>query len=157
MKLQFMLAFLFYVATLFAQSDQVTPGDNLVAEGIPPIPSDLVQRSARYTNGRAAEILDWHPARREMLIVTFFGNIPQVHRVKFPGGARTQLTFFDDNPSRGVSYQPATGNYFIFSKDVGGDQNYQNYRYDFSTGDITLLTDALSRFRGRWNARPVKH
>ena len=78
-------------------------------------------------------------------MVTFFGNVPQVHQVKFPGGARTQLTFFDDNPARGVSYQPATGDYFIFSKDVGGDQNYQIYRYDFSTSDITLLTDGQSK------------
>jgi hypothetical protein len=140
-----MLAYLFCVTTLFAQSDQVGPGDNLVVEGIPAIPSDLVQRAARYTNGRAAEILDWHPTKREMLIVTYFGNVPQVHQVKFPGGARTQLTFFDDNPARGVSYHPTTGDYFIFSKDVGGDQNYQNYRYDFSTGDTTLLTDGKSK------------
>ena len=140
-----LLTLLFCVTALLAQSDQVTPDDNLVAEGIPPIPSDLVQRAARYTNGRAAEILDWHPSKREVLIVTFFGNIPQVHQVKFPGGARTQLTFFDDNPARGVSYHPTTGDYFIFSKDVGGDQNYQNYRYDFSTGGITLLSDGKSK------------
>ena len=139
------LAYLFCVTTLLAQSGQVTPGDHLVAEGIPPIPSDLVERSARYTNGRAAEILDWHPTKQEMLIVTFFANIPQVHQVKFPGGARTQLTFLDDNPARGVSYHPTAGDYFIFSRDVGGDQNYQNYRYDFSTGDVTLLTDGKSK------------
>jgi len=139
------LACLFCATTLLAQSGQVTPGDNLVVEGIPPIPSGLVQRAAQYTKGRAAEILDWHPTKQEMLIVTFFGNVPQVHQVKFPGGARTQLTFFDDNPSRGVSYHPTTGDYFIFSKDVGGDQNYQNYRYDFSTANITLLTDGKSK------------
>ena len=139
------LACLFCATTLLAQSGQVTPGDNLVVEGIPPIPSDLVQRAAQYTKGRAAEILDWHPTKQEMLIVTFFGNVPQVHRVKFPGGARTQLTFFDDNPSKGVSYHPTTGDYFIFSKDVGGDQNYQNYRYDFSTANVTLLTDGKSK------------
>ncbi len=119
------LTYLIFATTLFAQSDQVAPGANLVAEGIPPIPSDLAQHAAKYTKGRAAEILDWHPTKQEMLIVTFFGNVPQIHRVKFPGGARTQLTFFDDNPSRGVSYHPTTGDYFIFSKDVGGDQNYQ--------------------------------
>lgn len=140
-----LLACFFCAVTLFAQSGHVVPGDTLVAEGIPPIPSDLVQRASQYTQGRAAEILDWHPTKQEMLIVTFFGNVPQIHRVKFPGGARTQLTFFDDNPARGVSYQPTTGDYFIFSKDVGGDQNYQIYRYDFSTGDSALLTDGKSK------------
>jgi dipeptidyl aminopeptidase/acylaminoacyl peptidase len=139
------LVCVFSATALYAQTGQVPPGDSLVAEGIPAIPSDLVQNVARYTNGRAAEILDWHPTKPEMLIVTEFADSPQIHQVKFPGGARTQLTFFEDNPSRGVSYHPTIGDYFIFSKDVGGDQNYQNYRYDFSTGDITLLSDGKSK------------
>jgi dipeptidyl aminopeptidase/acylaminoacyl peptidase len=129
----------------FAQSDDLPPGDDLIADGIPPIPRSLVADVGRYTNGRAAELLSWHPIRREMLVVTFFANTPQVHEVKFPGAARTQLTFFDDRVSRGVSYQPTRGEFFIFSKDSGGDQNYQNYRYDLRTGDITLLTDGKSK------------
>jgi dipeptidyl aminopeptidase/acylaminoacyl peptidase len=141
--LRVLVGFLF-VTTLYA-TGQVTPGDNLVGQGIPPIPSGLVESVARYINGRDAEVLDWHPTRHEMLIATFFADIPQIHLVKFPGGARTQLTFFADNPARGVSYHPTTGDYFIFSKDVGGDQNYQIYRYDFSTGDVTLLTDGKSK------------
>jgi dipeptidyl aminopeptidase/acylaminoacyl peptidase len=114
-------------------------------EGIPPIPAPLVADVGRYTMVRAAEILSWHPVRREMLIATAFENTAQVHVVKFPGGARTQLTFLEDRPTRGVSYQPTHGDYFIFSKDSGGDQKYQNYRYDFATGQITLLTDGKSK------------
>jgi Tol biopolymer transport system component len=149
--LRVLVCFLF-VTTLYA-TGQVTPGDNLVEEGIPPIPSDLAESVARYANGRDAELLDWHPTRQEMLIATFFADIPQIHLVKFPGGARTQLTFFADNPARGVSYHPTTGDYFIFSKDVGGDQNYQIYRYDFSTGDVTLLTDGKSKNNpGTWSS-----
>ena len=125
-----------------------------VTEGIPPIPPSLVADVGRYTSLRAAEILGWHPVRREMLIATAFGNTAQVHVVKFPGGARTQLTFFDDRPTRGVSYQPTRGDYFIFSKDSGGDQKYQNYRYDFATGEITLLTDGKSKNGvGIWSHR----
>jgi dipeptidyl aminopeptidase/acylaminoacyl peptidase len=129
---------------LFGQSD-FPPGDELIADGIPPIPRSLVADVGRYTHSRAAELLDWHPIRREMLIVTFFGNTPQIHQVTFPGAARTQLTFFDDRVSQGVSYQPTRGDFFIFSKDSGGDQNSQNYRYDLHTGEITLLTDGKSK------------
>ena len=53
--------------------------------------------------------------------------------------------FLRGAPTRGVSYQPTRGDYFIFSKDSGGDENYQNYRYDFATGQITLLTDGKSK------------
>jgi len=33
----------------------------------------------------------------------------------------------------------------VFSKDIGGGEFFQLYRYDFSTGDTTLLTDGKSR------------
>jgi dipeptidyl aminopeptidase/acylaminoacyl peptidase len=125
-----------------------------ITEDIPPIPPPLVAEVGKYTHIRGAELLGWHPVKRKMLIATFFGNTPQVHLVKFPGGARTQLTFSDDRPTRGVSYQPTRGDFFLFSKDAGGDQNYQNYRYDLATGEITLLTDGKSKNGpGVWSKR----
>src|SRR5262249_24495261 len=119
--------------------------DNLVIEGIPKIPASLASEVGRYTKGRAAELLSWHPTKREILIATFFSDTAQIHQVKFPGAARTQLTFFDDRPTSGVSYQPTVGSCFIFNKDTGGDQNYQIYQYDFATSAITLLTDGKSK------------
>ncbi|HYV51563.1 MAG TPA: hypothetical protein VE910_06645, partial [Dongiaceae bacterium] len=125
------MVFLFLFAPAGAAlAGDIQPGKQLVVDGVPQIPDSLAGQVGRYTKGRAADFLDWHPVRREMLIATFFGDTPQIHRVKFPGGDRTQLTFFDDLTSRGVSYQPTRGDYFIFSKDQGGDQNYQIYRYD---------------------------
>src|SRR5262249_19624662 len=44
-----------------------------------------------------------------------------------------------------AKYQPTAGSYFIFSKDVGGGEFFQFYRYDFSTNDIALITDGKSR------------
>ena len=128
-----------------AQQAGGQPEPGSITEGIPPIPPSLAAEVGRYTNFRTAEILSWHPLRREMLIATYMCNTPQVYLVKFPGGARTQMTFFDDRPTRGVSYQPTRGDYFIFTKDSGGDENYQNYRYDFATAQITLLTDGKSK------------
>ena len=137
-----------------AQQTVAQPEPGSTTEGIPPIPSSLVADVGRYTNIRTAEILSWHPVRREMLIATYMCNTPQVYLVKFPGGARTQMTFFDDRTTRGVSYQPTRGDYFIFSKDSGGNENYQNYRYDFATGQITLLTDGKSKNgTGVWSNR----
>jgi dipeptidyl aminopeptidase/acylaminoacyl peptidase len=136
---------LLVATSLFAQSQEIVPGENLVIEGIPKIPASLVTQVRRYTKSRTAELLSWHPTTREMLIATFFGETAQIHLVKFPGGARTQLTFFDDRPTMGVSYQPTKGDFFIFNKDTDGDENYQIYRYDFPTAAITLLTDGKSK------------
>jgi len=134
-----------------AQNSEIAPGDNLVTEGVPKIPATLADEVGRYTEFRWAVLLSWHPTRREMLIGTRFGDTQQVHLVKFPGGDRSQLTFFKDTAS-GATYQPTDGAYFVFNKDVGGNENYQKYRYDLATGAITLLTDGKSRNTGgRWS------
>ncbi len=132
---------------LGGQQDVFAPGDNLVVEGIPPIPASLAADVDRYGNFRGAAISSWHPTKREMLIGTRFADTLQVHQVKFPGGARTQLTFFRD-AARGASFQPANGEFFIYSKDRGGDEFYQLYRYDMHSGETALLTDGKSRNTG---------
>ncbi len=129
----------------------VTPGDNLVTEGIPPIAESIAERAARYTEFRSAGLWSWHPKERSMLIGTRFADTPQVHKVSFPGGAREQLTFFADRVLS-ASYRPHVGDYFLFGQDSGGNEFYQIHRYDVSTGESTLLTDGKSRnTAARWS------
>ena len=129
----------------------LTPADNLVVDGVPPIPGELPEQVGRYTESRAATMQDWHPTRAEILITTRFGDTNQLHQVTQPGGARTQLTFFPDRVEAG-SFEPTKGEYCIFTKGAGGAEFFQNYRYDFATGEITLLTDGKSRNSGpRWS------
>lgn len=126
------------------KADDIPPPDTLVVDGAPAVPADLARDIGRYTKDRAADLEAWHPTRREMLIVTRFGETVQIHHVSAPGGARTQITFFDDDVSRGISYEP-NGASIIFSKDRGGDGNDQIYRLNASTRAITLVTDGHSR------------
>ena len=141
-------------AALFAATlciSAYVPPEATHSQGIPEIPAELIDKVNRYTEFRTAALDSWHPTKREMLIRTRFADTAQVHQVKFPGAARTQLTFFKDSIGS-ASYQPSAGNYFLFSKDNGGDENYQNYRYDTASGDITLLTDGKSRNTGgKWS------
>ena len=125
----------------------VQPNSALMVEGIPPVPTSIAQQADRYTQVRSASFLDWHPTKREMLISTRFGDVPQVHRVVAAGAARTQLTFFPDRVGS-AHYDPVNGKYFIFSKDIGGGEWFQYYRDDSDTGEITLLTDGKSRNLG---------
>ena len=139
---------LFGSLTLAQSGDAVLkPGDNLVVEGVPPVPLAIAEQANRYTEVREATFFDWHPKQRDMLIGTRFGDTQQVHEVKTPGGARTQLTFFPDRVMSAV-FEPISGKYFVFSKDVGGGEWFQYYRYDVASGDITLLTDGKSRNLG---------
>jgi dipeptidyl aminopeptidase/acylaminoacyl peptidase len=147
MKVMLSLLFAASVTVVVAQDGVVSPADNLVVEEIPKIPVTMAEEINRYTEFRYAALSNWHPTKREMLISTRFADTSQIHLVKIPGGARTQLTFFKDNVGGG-SYQPTRGDYFVFSKGSGGNENYQKYRYDFATGAITLLTDGKARNTG---------
>jgi dipeptidyl aminopeptidase/acylaminoacyl peptidase len=145
------IAVALFATLAFSQSDEVAPNENLVVEGIPKISVSLAEEVGRYSEFRSADFTSWHPMKREMLIETRFADTAQVHHVKFPGGARTQLTFFPDRVA-GALYQPVNGESFLFVKDVGGGEFFQLYRYDFATGAITLLTDGKSRNTSpRWS------
>src|SRR5438477_355830 len=59
-----------------------------------------------------------------------------------------------------VAQEPSTpatitpGDYFIFSKDIGGGEWFQFYRFDSTSGDVALLTDGKSRNLGDvWSNR----
>jgi dipeptidyl aminopeptidase/acylaminoacyl peptidase len=133
-----------FAVLVAAQSGEVVPNENLVLEGVPKIPTSLAETVERYSNFRSANLASWHPASREMLIATRFADVSEIHRVQMPGGARSQLTFYPDAVTN-AQYEPTQGNYFVFSKDVGGGEFYQLYRDDLETGEVTLLTDGKSR------------
>jgi dipeptidyl aminopeptidase/acylaminoacyl peptidase len=114
----------------------------LVAEGIPPVPKALADRTRPYLEFRTASFASWNPTTRSMLITTRFGNTPQVHDVKTPGGARTQLSFEEDRIAA-VSIAPAKGDVTVVMKDLGGNEFYQLYA--LSQGRLSLLTDGSSR------------
>src|SRR5713101_3251076 len=141
----FLLALGFFaLAPVRAQDSVVAPSDNLVVDGVPKIPASLAETAGRYGSYRSANLADWHPSKREMLISTRFAETPQLHLVMTSGGARQQLTFFADSVGGG-RFHPNGGDYILFMKDIGGGEWYQLYRYDIKNGSVTLLTDGKSR------------
>jgi len=139
-------AWLFGLSLLGAERSLPVP-ENLRVQGTPAIPITLMEKITPYGESRSAALLDWHPLKREMLVATRFADVPQVHHVAMPGGARTQLTFYPDRVAR-ARYDPKSGSRFCFLKDVGGGEFYQIYLYEVDTGDAVLLTDGKSRNMG---------
>ena len=114
-------------------------------EGIPPIPQSLADAVAPYGTFRQARLLDWHPTERRVLVGTAFGSVEQVHEVRGPGAARTQLTFFRDGIPAGDARYAPDGRSFVIRKDGGGGSEfYQLFRYDTETGATTQLTHGNS-------------
>lgn len=126
-----------------ADDVRVTEGQ-LVMEGIPEIPASVSERLRQYQNVRGHGFSDW--ADEGILIGTRFGETSQVHHVKTPGGARQQVTFFDE-PVGGGSFSPAGGS-FVFGKDTGGDEFFQGYLFDLGSGEVTQFTEPGTRNGG---------
>ena len=136
-----------------AQEPAIPPPESIAAEGVPKIAAALVETAGRYGSYRSANLADWNPAKREMLIATRFGDTPQLHLVSAPGGERHQLTFYSDAITNG-RFHPNGADYIVFSKDIGGGEWYQLYRYDLKTGEVTLLTDGKARnLMGPWSSK----
>lgn len=127
-----------------AAPERVTRG-NLVYEGIPAIPASVSDRLSQYENVRGHGFADW-TSDGGILISTRFAEVSQIHKVAFPGGARRQLTFFNE-PVNGAAASP-DGTAFVFGKDTGGDEFFQGYRFDLATGTVTAFTEPGTRNGG---------
>ena len=115
-------------------------------QNVPEIPGDVRAAVQRYQNFRQATFQDWLPDG-SMLVTTRFGATSQLHRVAEPGGARTQVSFFDE-PVADAATIPG-GDRFIVTRDTGGDEWFQLYAMGL-TGDPVALTEAGTR-----NGSPV--
>jgi dipeptidyl aminopeptidase/acylaminoacyl peptidase len=124
--------------------------ENVKADGVPSIPASSVSTLAPYAGFRRALFAAWHPTRREILLSTTFGNVPQFHSVAGPGMDRQQITFFPEGLSAttSASYAP-DGSFLLISRDAPNTpaaEATQFYRYDVPTRQSTLLTDGKSRY-----------
>ncbi len=135
-----------------AQEKTIPVPPTIKVEGMPAIPQTLADDLARYTQFREAQLIGWHPTKRQVLITTSFGNVPQMHSVAGPGLARTQLTFL---PPPGMprlvsaAFDPADPNTVVFLRDPTGEAR-SLYRYDMTTGAVSLVVEAKARFNIVW-------
>jgi dipeptidyl aminopeptidase/acylaminoacyl peptidase len=113
-------------------------------ENVPPIAPELATAVARYQQSRSASVADWLPDGG-LLIATRFGTTVQLHRVKAPGMARTQITFAAE-PIAGGRAIPHSDR-IVFSRDTGGDEWFQIYTMG-PDGNPLQLTEAGTRNDG---------
>ncbi|WP_405231260.1 S9 family peptidase [Lentisalinibacter salinarum] len=116
---------------------------NLILEDIPAIPQTIVDDLNRYQNVRSAGFLDWTADGESLYVSTRFGEVEQIHRVDMPGGARHQLTFFEEPVSQ-VSRQPE-GSHLVFAMDAGGNEFSQLFVFDPVLSRSRMITDGESR------------
>ncbi len=143
-KKAFALAALFFAAqAVHAQSEILTPPASLVLDGVPPISAEAAAKLAPYGDFRAHNMLSWHPTRREMLVRRRLTATNQVHLVTEPGVTPVPLTDFPDAVA-GATFQPVTGEYFLFARAQGGPKASAPRR---STGRARAIASSTPRSR----------
>ncbi|MEJ5246079.1 MAG: S9 family peptidase, partial [Bacteroidota bacterium] len=145
-RLSLLAMILLLVATAFtsAEVNRKEIG-NLVIENIPEIPASLQERLEQYQNVRSAGFAGWANDSKGIYILTRFSETAQVHFVGQPGGARRQLTFYKE-PIAGIAVRPSKERGFLFSKDIGGNEQYQIYYFDEENGNVRMLSNGKSRY-----------
>ena len=133
------LPLLLLLAALLPPTLAVAQTEAVTLEGVPEIPSELVDRLSQYQAARRASLADVHADGQRILVSTRLGEVPQIHLVDHPGGARTQLTFRTER-SHSPRFVPGGEGAVLFMGDIGGDEQHQIFRLDPTTGLTTLLT-----------------
>jgi len=140
---------LFYVLLLLVSATGATAkqttlnNGNLVLQNMPAIPEHIAAELNRYQNIRSASFVDWADDDQSLYIRTRFGDVSQLHLVSQAGGARYQMTFFDE-PIGSVSKKPG-GAELSFTMDAGGSEFSQIFVLDPNTGDSRMISDGESR------------
>jgi dipeptidyl aminopeptidase/acylaminoacyl peptidase len=128
-------------AALSAQEPQFVPvPPSVKTEGLPGVPASIAKKLAPYAQFRRAQLLAWHPARRQMLVSTATSGPTQVHLVESPGAAPRPLTNEKDGVSGAAFYGPLGGDSFVYRKDLGARETHQLWRMEPGAEPV-LLTD----------------
>ncbi len=122
---------------------RVANDGQLVMVDVPEIPANIVDDLNRYQNVRSAGFRAWTEDGSGLYVATRFGDVSQLHRVDMPGGARHQITFYDEPLGR-VTGQPQ-GSKLVFTRDAGGSEFAQIFLLDPDKGAAAMLSDGESR------------
>ena len=119
---------------------------NLVLDGIPESSSeaaDKIDKLDAYLSARQARPAGF-TAKGQVLIVTRFGEVDELHLVDQALGARRQMTFVREPVTDGA-FSPDPGrNAFIYSADSAGEENAQIYYQHVGDAAPRRLTDGRS-------------
>src|SRR5574341_1136523 len=148
-KSTLLIVLLLAVAVGQAQSQFISPGKNIEASGVPPIPSSLAREVQPYTSVYGLPLAGWNPSTREIWLKGV-SSATWVSRVKSPGAmAETSSIYIQSSGIYDIYFQPQA-KYLAYTRDANGDESFQLYLYEIGQRKTTLLSDGKSR-----NTEPV--
>lgn len=145
MKIKFLFAtgLLLFISLISLAQERREIG-NLILEDVPEVPETIKARIQQYQNTRSAGLVDWLPNGEGIMISTRFGNTTQLHTIDRPGGARNQITFFEEPVGNGSFCPDPKHKGFLFRKDAGGNEYAQIFWYDMDSRKAEIISDGTS-------------
>lgn len=154
-RLQFIVSVLVLSTVLFqvmpaeAQADGPIAPKNIVAIGVPPIPSSLPKDVQKYTGIYGLPLAGWNSTGREILLKGL-SSVTWISRVSSPGSApETSSIYIQSSGIYDIYFQPQR-KYLAYTRDAAGNEAFQLYLYNIATRTSTILSDGKSR-----NTEPV--
>ncbi|HLL20221.1 MAG TPA: alpha/beta fold hydrolase [Rubrivivax sp.] len=113
---------------------------------MPPVPAKVVQEAQRYSAVAGHGFVEWHPQRREMLVVhrAAGASTTQLWRLAAPLAPLEPLTEGNE-PVTNARWEPNDGRYIVFGRATGGDEAFQLYRLDPTTRATVQITEPGQR------------
>lgn len=142
-----LIALTVFGAGASAQEAERVERGNLILENVPDTPEEVAASLQQYQNTRSAGFQGFDADGEGIYISTRFGETSQIHMVEEPMGMRKQVTFAKE-PTGGASPSPTVPGQFLFSRDQGGDENYQIFLFDGETRQSRMLSDGEGRKTG---------
>jgi dipeptidyl aminopeptidase/acylaminoacyl peptidase len=148
-KIRTMLVALSAVVIVQAQGQFVSPGKNIDAFGVPPIPASLARETQPYNSIYGLPVAGWNPLKHEIWLKGL-SSVTWISRVAGPGATpETSLIYIQSSGIYDIYFQPQ-GKYLAYTRDANGNEVFQLYLYEIGRGTSTLLSDGKSR-----NTEPV--
>lgn len=139
-----MLIALLLVAGGLVKAQSTTPGKNIEALGVPPIPASLAREIQPYNSIYGLPLAGWNPAKREIWLKGL-SSVTWISGVASPGTSpETSSIYIQSAGIYDVYFQPQ-GKYLAYTRDVNGNESFQLYLYEISARNTTLLSDGKSR------------
>jgi len=144
-----LLALLSTISQVSAQNDAISPGKNIEALGVPPVPASLARELSPYSSVYGLPLAGWDFEKHEILLKGI-SSTTWVSRVSSPGAkAVPTLIYIPSSGIYDVYFQPQ-GKYLAYTRDNGGNETFQLYLYQIGRVQSTMLSDGKSR-----NTEPV--
>ncbi len=132
-----------------AQTDSISPSQNIEVVGVPRIPDSLAREVSPFANLYGLPLAGWDPTKREIWLKGL-SSVAWISRVRSPGSAAERTSIYILANGIYDFYTQPQGKYLAYTRDANGNELFQLYLYEIENGKTTLLSDGKSR-----NTEPV--